>query len=135
MRVAKAPLAIIPWGGLLLFLACAPAGPGEALPSATPYKPADCPKLESRLYQLVTAPNPTEFARTSDLAYADGSVRVVIELRSKDESLPPGYSIKVETRSNELVQASVPLNELCKLSNEPQVKFIREPFKAVPLKR
>ncbi|MFH1486127.1 MAG: hypothetical protein ABIH46_08655 [Chloroflexota bacterium] len=126
--------AAISWGCLLL-IGCAPAGHEEAPPPATPSKPAECPNLESRLLQLVASPDPAEFAAKSGLTYADGSVRVVIEMGSRDQELPQGYSAKIETRSNGLIQAMVPLEELCGLSSEPSVGLIRAPLRAVPLKR
>lgn len=131
-KVGKTELALISSGGLMLLLSCAPAA--RATPSTIP-KPADCPNLESRLYQLATAPDPADFASRNGLSYNDGAVRVVIELTGKDQDLLKGYSINVEMRSNDTVQASVGVKDLCKLSNEPQVKSIRVPFKPIPSKR
>lgn len=98
-------------------------------PGGTPYsKPTDCPNLESRLYALSLASQPQEYARDHNLYYADGRVRVVIDLNSPNGELPAGYDIKEETRNDGLVQALVLLPDLCRLSNEPQVRYVSVPL-------
>ncbi|MBI2906299.1 MAG: hypothetical protein HYX92_01445 [Chloroflexi bacterium] len=134
MGSAEASVSIVLLGGLLV-LACGPAAPAGPASSPTPAKSTDCPKLENRLYQLFASPDPAAFAQQYGIGYSDGAVRVVVEMGDKEGRLPAGYSIKEETRSGGLVQAQVPLSELCRLSKEGSVKAIRLPLRAVPLRR
>lgn len=137
---------------IIVFIGCAPAAqPTPTVPAATltatvvvsttpPVTPlavtatpsqADCPKLESRLYQLAIAGDPAAFAESHRLYYVDGNTRVVIELQSPDENLPEGYTILVETRRGASVRALVPIKDLCRLSNESKVRFIQVPMEPV----
>lgn len=101
----------------------------------TSIKQEDYPNLESRLFELSISKNPAEYAATYGLYYAEGLVRVVIELKSQDESLPAKYSIQVESHYENIVQALVPIKELRRLSNEPQVKYVRTPLEPWPDKK
>ncbi len=97
------------------------------LPSREPGQ-ASCPNLESRLYNLTTATDPATYATDNGLYFADGKVRAVVELQNADTVLPSGYNAVTETRNGALVQALVPVAELCRLSNESQVRYVRAPF-------
>jgi hypothetical protein len=90
---------------------------------------SECPHLESRLYDLIVAQDPTDLARTMGLFYEDGATRVVIQLATPetDTSFLAEYGAQIETQTGSLVQALVPPERLCDLSNDPQVKFVREP--------
>jgi len=102
-----------------------------AMPSfeGTPGPPlADCPRLESVLYQLATADDPAAFAVSHNLYYDGGTVRVVVELQRPDDNFPAGYGATEEARSGDRVQALVPIDQLCRLSNAPQVRFVRAPI-------
>lgn len=93
----------------------------------------ECPKLESRLYQVAQSSDPEHAANQSGLYYSQGRVRVIIELADPAVSLPAGYSLIIESRYNTLIQASVALQDLCKLSQEPSVRLVRAPYEATPL--
>ena len=92
-------------------------------------RPTGCPHLESRLYDLTVAEDPAGFAQTMDLFYEGGATRVVIQLATPgaDTSFLAEYAARIETQTESLVQALVPAEELCDLSNDPQVKFVRGP--------
>jgi hypothetical protein len=98
--------------------------------SITPHpRPSECPHLESGLYDLAVAQNPVELAKATGLFYEDGKTRVVVELATPetDISFLAKYDAQIETQAGSLVQALVPLAELCNLSNDPQVLFVRKP--------
>lgn len=99
-------------------------------PTATP-KQASCEKVESRLYGLTVAGDPSAYAANNRLHYVNGSVRAIIELGSQTDSLPAGYAVTVEAKQGAMVQALVPVSDLCNLSNEPEVRFVRAPIEAV----
>jgi hypothetical protein len=104
----------------------------ESAPAIPPAKAAvDCPRLESRLCQLVQAADPTSFAAGAQLEYADGRVRVIVELVSVDEPMP-AYGQTEEARYQGLVQAVVALDQLCALSNDPAVAAVRSSRRGEP---
>jgi hypothetical protein len=87
-------------------------------------KTEDFPHLQEQLFALSIAQDPEKLAETLTLDYEKGKVWVKIELKSEQDSLPSGYTILVDTRSGNLVQAWVELTELRKLSQEPQIEYI-----------
>ncbi len=107
-----------------------PTPPPSATQTPTP-KQAGCPNLESRLYRLTTADDPAAYAAGSGLQYSEGRVRVVIEFQGPNDSLPAGYDVAVEARQGNLVQARAPVQDLCRISNEPNVRFVRAPIEPV----
>jgi len=56
---------------------------------------------------------------------------VVIEL-TNGADVPPGHGISVEARYAHLVQARVPLAELCAVAQEPAVVSVAPPVRGVP---
>jgi hypothetical protein len=90
---------------------------------------SECPNLESRLYDLTVAQDPENLAQTKGLFYENGATRVVIQLATPeaDTSFLAEYGVQIETQTGSLVQALVPPERLCDLSNDPRVKFVREP--------
>lgn len=115
-----------------------PSTPGTGTPSvSTPVagtptpKQSECPKLESRLYGLTVAADPAAYASANNLYYVDGRTRVVVELQQANGAMPGGYNLNVEARQEQFVQATAFARDLCRLSNEPQVRFVRVPFQAV----
>ncbi len=98
-----------------------------------PPRRSECYHLESRLYDLTVAENPVELARTTGLFYEDGATRVVIQLTASgaDVAFLAGYGAEVETQTQSLVQARVPLEKLCSLADDLRVKFVRVPQDAV----
>lgn len=113
---------------LALLLSC--AGPGGAFGRRT----EGCPKLDSALAELYQASDPERYAREHGLEWIEGRVRVVIELRAEGSALPQGYDVAVEARNQRLVQGLVRRDQLCPLSNEPEVVQVRRPLQAVPLR-
>lgn len=91
------------------------------------------PRLESRLEELVRAPDPVRYAQTHGIALMEGKVRVLIELAVPD--VPPGYGVEVELRQGNRVQALVPVGQLGPLSQAPGVKSVRIPAAIIPLGR
>ncbi len=87
-------------------------------------KAEDFPRLQEQLFALSIAQDPEQLAETLTLDYEKGKVWVKIALKSEQDSLPSGYTILVDTRSGNLVQAWVELTELRKLSQEPQIEYI-----------
>ena len=85
------------------------------------------PKLESILWEMITANNPEEFALSHNLYIQDGKVKVVIEL-TNETALLPDYVVE-ENRYKKNIQAIVPIEKLAELSYETNVTFIRAPLK------
>jgi PBP1b-binding outer membrane lipoprotein LpoB len=80
--------------------------------------------LDSVLYKLTEANRPKRFASNHSLTLKDGRVEVMIELMS-GRDLPQKFNIQIESRRNELVQATVPVDELRSLSEHQNVSYIR----------
>jgi hypothetical protein len=92
-----------------------------------------CPRLESTLLNLSTAENPAAFAQSNRLFYDGAATRVIIELPTADAGISflNEYNAQIESETESLVQALVPLTDLCALANDSQIKFIRVPRGAV----
>jgi len=116
---------------LLLSVAFFVSACGKGQGEQPTYKQEDYPNLESQLFQLATDKDPQKFAEIHNLKYKDGTVQVEIELKP-GLSLPSGYTIQVEAQYENLIQARVSLKDLLKLSNEPQIKYIRAPMEVQP---
>lgn len=97
------------------------------------------PKLDSQLNQLVSAEmsgNAASFARQNNIGLFDGSVRVIIEvlpgqLEAASRAVN-GVGGKVETSSDDLLQASVPVNSLTALADSAAIRFVRLPMPVLP---
>lgn len=94
-------------------------------------KRGDYPNLETRLYKLSISPDPAKYAATHGIYYAEGRVRVVIELADEGVTIPESYHIQVEDRYKNFIQALVPVKVLRPLSNEPGVKSVRLPWEVI----
>lgn len=92
-----------------------------------------CPKLDTRLYQLTQSENPSEFAEANKLHFSDGKVRVVIVLADTLSIVSSEFHIVSEGQAGNLLQAMVPIDQLCELSEEPYIDFIRPPLQSVSL--
>lgn len=103
----------------------------EAVPTDEKATARGCPKLDSRLVQLIGAADPSAFAAGAGLVYRDGAVRVVVELQASGEP-SPGYGLIEEARYENLVQALAPVEQLCPLSDDTGVLFVRPPVAASP---
>jgi hypothetical protein len=91
----------------------------------------DCPRLESRLYELSQSAAPEQFAAGAGLDLSSAGVRVVIEL-VPDADLPRGYATEVEARYANTLQARLPLTTLCALAQEQVVISIASAPRGVP---
>lgn len=102
------------------------------MPSPREAKPTDCPRLESRLYQLMTAADPARAAADLGLFYEDGRVRVIVELADPTAADPQHPDLVIEGRFRDLVQARVPPAALCAISHLPGIQFVRGPAASFP---
>jgi hypothetical protein len=109
-----------------------PAGPPDSPPATGVDPPIVCPRLSPVLRQLSVAPDPATFAAQHGIAYADGRVRVEIELATADSDVPAGYELLVEARYQRFVQALAPADTLCDLANDPRVSIVRPTTLATP---
>ena len=101
-------------------------------PTVIPRAPTGtCPRLDSRLLQLSQAEDPPTFAAGAGLDYRDGTVLVVVELVDPIQ-VPQGYGLIVEATYANLIQARAPLEQLCSLSADVAVLFVRPPAAISP---
>ena len=92
--------------------------------------PLDCSRLDATLQALVAAADPARVAAERRLHYVEGRVRVIIELVTASSAEPSTSSIVTEARYGRLIQALVPVGDLCALSTEPEVRRVRVPLAA-----
>ena len=98
----------------------------QVLPKWEEYAHRD--KIQQTLYELVASGDPKATAERLGLdAYL--MVRVVLVLADPEAELPEGFTIYVERRIEGEVQALVPVEQLLKLAEHPQIKYIRAPVK------
>ena len=108
------------------------ADQGDAVDPGTGSGKTPYPKLDTRLYQLTLSKDPAAFAQLNDLHFSDGKVRVIIVLIDTLSSVSSDFQIDFEGQIEKLLQAMVPVDQLCALSQEPYVNFVRPPVQAVP---
>jgi len=94
--------------------------------------PEELGKLESVLYQFLLAADREGFAKTHHIFFRQGKVRVFIVTdpyisTTEKEGLIETYRIKVEKESENLLRATVPVEELTSLAKERHVWSIRLP--------
>lgn len=111
----------------LVFLGCNVSSQEIAITPVPRTAEQECRGLEDRLRRMMSAQDSTRFALEQRIYYQGGLVRVSIELASAEAQLPSGYGLQVEGRAQNLIQALLPLQELCQLSNEPQVLSVMVP--------
>lgn len=104
----------------------------DELPSKPPREYA---KLASILYELINSPDRSDFAKRHQLYLSQGKVRVIIELLPEFEEIEGDYGVMVEGRTDTLIKALVPIDQLGLLAKDPSVRFIRPPHKPIPLPR
>ena len=114
--------------GALVAAAC---GTATRMPDTRPPETQACPRLESRLLQLSRSSDPAGFAAGAGLDLNSSGVRVVIELAAGAD-LPARDDVFVEARYANLVQARVPLAQLCSLALETSVVSVASPARGVP---
>jgi hypothetical protein len=104
------------------------AGP---LPSHPPDHTQDCPRLDSQLFQLSRSVDPAKFASGAGLELNSSGARVVVELATGAD-MPSGHGVVVEAQYANMVQARVPVADLCGLAQESAVVGVVPPTHGVP---
>jgi hypothetical protein len=79
---------------------------------------------------LITAENRTTYAAEHDLEYEAGTVDVEIILDGEER--PNEYLETVERQYDELVLATVDVDDLRSLANDPRVRAVRRPAQPRP---
>jgi len=97
-----------------------------------PTKQSDCPNLDSALYQLIQAPNPTDSAKGLGFPVKDDKIQVLLVLKGQDVDFLKRFDVEVGSRDGANLQAFVPVSRLCDLANSDQIAAIRKPAMAVP---
>gem|GEM_PF-1997298 len=92
--------------------------------------PAACPRLDPILYALSTASDPAAFAAASNIPYDQGRVLVFVTFTAPVDF--DQYRARVTAQTDQLAQALVPPNELCRLANDANVTAVRPPDMAAP---
>ena len=100
---------------------------GSLDPKIRPTKSERSKNLESSLVELTQSSDPEVYAQKHGLYFANGRVRVVIELDNPNYALPASYGVE-ETRYENMIQALVVINKLLELSESPFVRFITIPM-------
>lgn len=93
------------------------------------------PNVSSTLLELVGADDREAFAAAHGIELRDGRVVVVVELRGRS-TVPEGYDVTAQQTATvdgaTFVQATVPVDELVPLSDDPGVAYVRLPDRADP---
>lgn len=109
----------------------APAGQIAPDASAAP-RSSDCPRLESQLAQIVSAPDPLKLAAQLGLTIKDGKLQVQLVMASEDTSFLQSFDAEVGSQAGTKVQAFVPIDRLCDLAKADAVLAVRLPAQAIP---
>ncbi|GGN94984.1 hypothetical protein GCM10009030_21920 [Haloarcula pellucida] len=91
----------------------------------TPAQPAG---LDDRLYELTRADNRTRYAESHGLRLQNGSVQAVVILTA-NSTLPQGYGITVDIRSDDRVQGWVPVDSLVDVTQDRNVSRVEPPLR------
>jgi hypothetical protein len=89
-----------------------------------------CPRLDPILYALAAASDPAAFAAVSNIPYEQGRALVFVTLTAPVDF--DQYGATVTAQTDQLAQALVPPNELCRLANDANVAAVRPPDMAAP---
>jgi hypothetical protein len=95
--------------------------------ATSPSQPADCPGLDSRLFQLTRAAEPLKLANQWQLKLKDGKVQVLLILADEDVTFLKNFDVEPGTQAGAKIQVFAPIPRLCDLANSPQVLTIRPP--------
>lgn len=87
--------------------------------------PAACPRLDPILYALTTANDPAAFAAAANIPYEQGRALVFVTFTAPVDF--DQYGATVTAQTDQLAQALVPPNELCRLANDANVAAVRPP--------
>lgn len=94
--------------------------------------PPACPRLDPVLYALATASDPAAFAAASNIPYEQGRALVFVTFTASVDF--DQYDATLTAQTDQLAQALVPLSELCRLANDPNVAAVRPPDMAAPVR-
>lgn len=95
-----------------------------AVPSK-PQPPSDA-RLDSTLYGLMIAPDWRDYAAGHGIDLAGLRARVIIELTSPG-AVPQATDLLIEARSDTLIRALVPIEQLLALARDPAISMVRLP--------
>jgi hypothetical protein len=87
----------------------------------------NCPRLDTRLSQLAASPDPVAFAASARLTLGPSGVLAIVEIAGVDGLDPNAYGLTIEGQYANLLQARVPLDQLCDLATDPAVSRVRPP--------
>ncbi|MCS6882824.1 MAG: hypothetical protein RMK84_09800 [Oscillochloridaceae bacterium] len=104
--------------------------PGGATGDTDKGGPSACPRLDPVLYALTTANDPAAVAAASNIPYDQGRVLVFVTVTASVDF--DQYDATLTAQTDQLAQALVPLSELCRLANDPNVAAVRPPDMAAP---
>ena len=116
---------------IALIAACSASPASQFQPSPRDDRSTDCPRLQSSLRTIVSAPDPESAATEAGLTVADGRITVLLALREADAGVLERFGLVSEGRSGEQFVAAVPLHQLCLLAQDPSVTAITLPARPV----
>ena len=117
-------ISLIAWAG-----ACQsqPELPSSAEVAPIPRRQADCPDLDSRLFQLTQESAPLDLAKQWQLKVKGDKIQVLLILNDEDVSFLRNFEVELGTQFGTKAQVFAPINQLCTLANTPEVLAIHPP--------
>ena len=107
-------------------------GPNQAISNeGNETKSPACPKLDSLLNQVVASPDPLSMAASLNLRVYEGKVQVSLLLGSDDPSFLKDFGVEPGSKVGQEIQAFIPIEQLCEISNLEKVVAIRVPAGAI----
>ena len=94
-------------------------------------KSQSCLKLDSALNQVVASSNPLETARNLNLRISEEKIQVSLLLAGDDPGFLEEYGVDTGSQSGQKIQAFVPVEKLCEISNLEEVIAIRIPAEVI----
>ena len=125
------------WTGLIVLIilanACqsAPASPSPVQVELREEQ-ANCPDLDSRLFQLTQAAKPLELARQWQLKVKGDKIQVLFILADEEITFLQNFGVEPGTQAGTKIQVFAPIHRLCDLANTPEVQAIRPPTEIFP---
>jgi hypothetical protein len=90
-------------------------------------KQADCPNLDSQLFQLTQATAPLDLAQERQFRVKGDKIQVLLILADTDITFLQNFEVEPGTQMGAKIQVFAPIDQLCNLANTPQVLAIRPP--------
>lgn len=90
------------------------------------------PKIDPHITGFVNSDNPEQFAETYDIDFKDNKIRVDMTIID-GKNWSGNRLIEVESTFGSLIEGRVKLEDICKLTELPEVTYIRLPDRSVPL--